>query len=274
MRYYKDYVSNLLQRVVSFQFLDKSWPMRNNTDKVLVIEEDTTLRHEIKDNLDQNGYLTLDAPNATTALRILRRHNVHVILLGHNLPDGKWLELIPAIRNHSDAPIVIVGVKNDTIDNILGLELGADDYIGKPMDMREVAARVKANVRRYKDHVLKVNPASSETPCRIRFGKWVMDCSRYQIFDEEGRSGDLTVKEFKLLEVMVRAPGRTFSREQLFTLVRDRNSCATDRAVDVQITRIRQKICEEAALIRTVRGIGYVFEGTTRILPADTRPGA
>lgn len=230
-----------------------------------MVEDDEFTRQTVKHSLEEDGYTIFEAANAVMLSKILEEQKVDTILLDHILPDGKGLELIPHIRQYTDAPIIIVSSKSDVIDKVLGLELGADDYVSKPIEMRELSARVKANIRRYKAS----NPSIEVTPVCVKFGKWTMDCSRYQIFDETAHPGDLTVKEFQILEALIRSAGRVLSREYLFTTVRDGNSDVTDRAVDVQITRIRKKIgdCAKAPqIIKTVRGIGYMFEGKTEII--------
>ncbi|MCB1562405.1 MAG: response regulator transcription factor [Alphaproteobacteria bacterium] len=221
-------------------------------------------------DLQASGYEIFAAPDGRTSIDILNtKRDIDIVLLDLGLPDGNGLDLIEGMRTRTNAPIIIVSGRDSEVDRILGLERGADDYLVKATDMRvlmrELMARVKANVRRYK----AAQPAPSYTlrggSEKIRFGRWLLDSSKYQIFDEKGKSGNLTVKEFQLLEVLVRAAGRVLSREHLFALVRDDDDYAYDRAIDVQITRIRKKIGDSAQspeLIKTVRGIGYMFEGT------------
>jgi DNA-binding response OmpR family regulator len=223
-------------------------------------------------DLQASGYEIFAAQDGKTSLDILNtRRDIDVVLLDLGLPDGSGLDLIEEMRARTNAPIIIVSGRDDQIDRILGFEKGADDYLVKATDMRvlmrELMARVKANIRRYKSP----HPAPSHAlRCgveKIRFGRWLLDSSKYQIFDENGCSGNLTVKEFQLLEVLVRAAGRVLSREHLFALVRDDDDYAYDRAIDVQITRIRKKIGDSAQspeLIKTVRGVGYMFEGTVQ----------
>lgn len=243
--------------------------MQNIKDTVLVVEDDPCIRELQKHDLQNNGYYVLEAPDACRAFEILKcNQHVDTILLDIGLPDGNGLDLIARIREHTDAPIIIVSGRVGTTDRVIGLEMGADDYISKPIEIREFLARVKAHVRRYKDltHAL---PIVQKKPMRVKFGQWILDRSKYQIFDELGRDGNMTTKEFILLDALICAAGRTLSREYLFALVRGEDSDSYDRAVDVQITRIRHKIFEDARnpqMIKTVRGIGYMFEGKVEIL--------
>lgn len=246
--------------------------MHDKAGSVLLVEDDELDRRIMCCDLQAGGYEIFAAQDGKTSLDILNtRHDIDVVLLDLGLPDGSGLDLIEKMRIRTDAPIIIVSGRDDEIDRILGFEKGADDYLVKATDMRilmrELMARVKANIRRYKSS----HPTPSHTlRCggeKIRFGRWLLDSSKYQIFDENGRSGNLTVKEFQLLEVLVRAAGRVLSREHLFALVRDDDDYAYDRAIDVQITRIRKKIGDSAQspeLIKTVRGIGYMFEGAVQ----------
>lgn len=243
--------------------------MQNIKDTVLLVEDDLCIRELEKHDLQQDGYDVLEAPDACTIFQILKRDcRIDTILLDIGLPDGNGLDLIAKIREHTDAPIIIVSGRNGTTDRVVGLEMGADDYISKPIEIREFLARVRAHVRRYKESG-SAGSFPPAKPTRVRFGRWVLDRSKYQIFDIEGSEGSLTTKEFILLDALITATGRTLSREHLFTLVRGESSDSYDRAVDVQITRIRHKICEDARnpqMIKTVRGIGYMFEGKIEIL--------
>ena len=252
--------------------------MQNIKDTVLLVEDDPCIREIAKHDLQNDGYHVLEASNACKVFEVLKStHQIDSILLDIGLPDGNGLDLISKIREHTDAPIIIVSGRDGTTDRVIGLEMGADDYISKPVEIREFLARVKAHVRRYKESYkefykesLNLLPATlQKKPLRIKFGRWVLDRSKYQIFDEDGSDGTLTTKEFILLDALITATGRTLSREHLFTLVRGENSDSYDRAVDVQITRIRHKICEDARhpqMIKTVRGIGYMFEGKIEII--------
>lgn len=240
--------------------------MQNIKDTVLLIEDDPCIRGITKHDLENDGYEVLEIPDAASLNQILNPDlKVDTVLLDINLPDGNGLDLIAKIRKCTNAPIIIVSGRDGTTDRVIGLEMGADDYISKPIEVREFMARIKAHVRRFKDlpHTQpKISP-------RLKFGKWVLDRSKYQIFDEEGQEGALTTKEFILLEALLSAAGRTLTREQLFMLVRNQSSESYDRAVDVQITRIRHKIGDDARapqLIKTVRGIGYMFEGKVEIV--------
>lgn len=230
--------------------------------RILFVEDNDFVRNVIKKGLEADRYAILEAPTIQSARNILQNYSLDLILLDIHLPDGDGLKFMSEIRHHTDVPIIIVSSRDEMVDKVLGLELGADDYVNKSVEMRELSARVKANIRRYRND--QKNLSQQTEPTRIKFNNWTMDFSKYQIFCDDGESGNLTVKEFQLLEAFVRAPGQVLTRDHLFSIVRDENSDTSDRAVDVQIARIRKKIgdcAKSPQIIKTVRGIGYIFEG-------------
>jgi DNA-binding response OmpR family regulator len=225
---------------------------------VLVIDDNAELRAAMRENLELDGYTVFAASAGAEGLNILRAKRADMILLDLGLPDGDGLALIAAIRALTDAPLLVVSGKGALVDKVVGLEMGADDYLAKPFEMKELSARVKAGIRRYRGR-----PAPREAaPLRIRFGRHVLDTGRCQAFDDGGNSCDLTTMEFRLLEALVQAPQRVLTREALLDRARANNFNVSDRAIDIQITRIRRKIgdgAREPRIIQTVRGIGYVL---------------
>lgn len=192
---------------------------------------------------------------------------VDIVLLDLTLPDAEGLTLIANIRRSSTARIIIVSGKTDTTEKIVGLELGADDYITKPFEMRELSARIRAVLRHNSEIKEDVSVRQDEAVKaeKIYFNGWCLDRTQYQLFDAQQKSANLTTGEFKLLEALIMAPHRALSREFLFELTRDGESYDSfDRAIDIQIARIRKKMndnAQDAALIKTVRGVGYMFCG-------------
>lgn len=239
-----------------------------NKGTILCIDDDENLQMVISSYLETDGYKTLSAFNVESALEKADIKNLDVILLDLVLPDGEGLTLIPQLRTKSKAGIIVVSGKSDTTEKIVCLEMGADDYITKPFEMRELAARIKAVIRRTEpsnDSEANGNDSNEDEVTQIRFeGGWVLDRSQYQLYNKDGVSADLTTGEFKLLEALLMAPNKALSRERLFSLTRDGDYDVYDRAIDIQIARIRKKINDDTkspALIKTVRGIGYMFVG-------------
>src|SRR3990172_3404741 len=229
---------------------------------ILVVDDDTALQDLIREVLEEDGYVVFSASNGKEALRLLKVKKTDTILLDLMLPDVDGLGLISDIRQLTAAPIIVISGKGNWVDKVVGLEIGADDYLGKPFELRELAARVKASVRRYKDQAEpRKNPDFVQQP-RIRFGALMLNGAKFQVFDAQDKSCELTAMEFRLLEALVKSPNCVISREQLLDKVHDENLNITDRAIDIQIARIRKKIgdnSKEPQIIKTVRGIGYML---------------
>lgn len=239
-----------------------------NKGTVLTVDDDQDLQVVIRHYLEQEGYQILTATNGAEMLAKLETATPDIILLDLILPDNDGLSLLSQIRTKSKAAVIVVSGKDETADRIVGLEMGADDYLTKPFEMRELSARIKAVLRRTNNTEPVPANDKSETAMqkaqRIVFQGWVLDRRQYQLFDEAGKTADLTSGEFRLLEALVMAPNRVLSREHLFELTRQGEFEAYDRAIDIQIARIRKKLDDDPRdpqLIKTVRGVGYMFCG-------------
>ncbi len=238
---------------------------------VLAVDDDADLQVVMRMYLEAEGYQILSAQSGAELLSKLETTDPDIILLDLILPDNDGLSLLTQIRSKSSAAVIVVSGKDETADRIVGLEMGADDYLTKPFEMRELSARIKAVLRR---------TAATETPAaektaqsmskagRMLFDGWVLDRRQYQLFDASGKPADLTSGEFRLLEALVMAPNRVLSREQLFELTRGGTDFDSyDRAIDIQIARIRKKLQDDpksSELIKTVRGVGYMFTGDVK----------
>lgn len=239
--------------------------------KILLVDDDALFQKAIKAYLEQNSYSVCSALSAAELMENLGEFNPDTILLDLRLPDGDGLSLIPKIREITDAPVIVVSSNDDSIDKVVGLEMGADDYICKPFESRELLARIKANARRYAGAsrtAAKAPPQDSAGTKRrqVGFDGWVLDQDRMEVFDADDNPAGLTSSEFALLEALVLEPNRVKSREQLFEALRQDDYSSFDRAIDIQITRIRKKINDNAQsprYIKTVRGVGYMFIHTT-----------
>ena len=236
---------------------------------VLTVDDDEDLQVVMRQYLEQQGYQFISALNGAELMSKLDLAHPDIILLDLGLPDQDGLSLLTAIRSKSNAPIIVVSGKNETADRIVGLEMGADDYLTKPFEMRELSARIKAVLRRSSgaDRPVSEAEATLGKAKRLGFEGWVLDRLQYQLFDAAGKSAELTSGEFKLLEALVVAPSRVLSREQLFELTRQGEFDVYDRVIDIQIARIRKKLSDDPqnpALIKTVRGVGYMFCGDVK----------
>ena len=233
---------------------------------VLTIDDDANLQTVIKDYLESDGYKVTAASDLKTGLDKAEIGDLDIVLLDLMLPDGEGLSLIPQVKNKSGAGIIVVSGKSDTTEKIICLEMGADDYLTKPFEMRELSARIKALLRRKEPAGNDAGATDTkDKPDKIKFdGGWCLDRSQYQLYNNANESADLTTGEFKLLEALLMTPNRVLSREQLFDLTRDGHFDAYDRAIDIQIARLRKKLKDDKTgpeLIKTVRGAGYMFCG-------------
>lgn len=235
---------------------------------ILIIEDNLPVRELMRESLEENGNTVFTASDGGEALRILRVKGVDAVILDLVLPDGDGLALMAEIRKSTEAPVIIVSGKGALVDKVVGLEMGADDYLAKPFEVTEFLARVKANVRRFKAQETKKNPVARKKPC-IKFGSLMLDPNKFDVFDARGKACRLTAMEFRLLEALVMSPNRVLSREQLLEKVRAEALNVNDRAIDIQIGRIRRKIGDKGKtqLITTVRSVGYMLACDTENLP-------
>lgn len=236
----------------------------------MAVDDDPEIRKVIRTYLEEDGYTVHTAADRAESLQIMDQHAVDLILLDMVLPDADGLSLMTEFRSKSKVPIIVVSGKSDATDRIIGLEMGADDYLTKPFYMRELSARIKSVLRRAETPVpseggeAKAVQGAGEI---LRFGSWVMNSSKYEVCNEEGEPLQLTSGEFELLHVLVNAPNRVMKREQLFEMTRGIDYDSYDRAVDIQIGRLRKKLNDDPhapSLIKTVRGVGYIFIGDVR----------
>ncbi|NCT41475.1 MAG: response regulator transcription factor [Alphaproteobacteria bacterium] len=234
-----------------------------NKGIVLSVDDDEGLQTVLKHYLESENYVVATASNGMQLNDKLEDVNADVILLDLVLPDIDGLALIPQIRAKTQVPIIVLSGKSDTTEKIVCLEMGADDYMTKPFEMRELAARIKVVMRRNvsgantNDKASQASSAKNET---IKFGDFILDRNQFQLFDADNKSLEITTGEFQLLEALVLANNRALSREQLFELTRDGEFDSYDRAIDIQIGRLRKKLGDNGPnIIRTVRGVGYMF---------------
>lgn len=237
---------------------------------VICVDDDQGLQTVVGHYLEEQGYKVLSALSGAELEQRLQTDTADAILLDLMLPDSQGLDLIKTIRNKTNVPIIIVSGKDDTTEKIIGLEMGADDYMTKPFAMRELSARLKAILRRSNAPDPAPNAdAAMKGGDKIKFGNWILDRTQYQVFDEGNESLDLTIGEFRLLEALLLSANRALNREHLFEVTREGTFDAYDRAIDIQIARIRKKLGDDPrtpGLIKTVRGIGYMYCGDTQAI--------
>lgn len=237
----------------------KTASMSENTH-ILVIEDDGQISKLVADLLKSHGWKVSVAGNGREADAILSCSMIDLILLDIMLPGEDGLSICARIRAMSTIPILILSAKGEDVDRVVGLEVGADDYLPKPFNPRELEARVKAILRRSRMAIR----TSQLKATRLRFCGWQLDIRRRELRDAEGVQIHLTPAEFDLLRVFCERPGMTLSREQLIELSQGHNSVSTDRSIDILVSRLRRKLEtgeQPVKLIHTVRSGGYEFVG-------------
>ena len=228
-------------------------------NKILIVEDDTNLLATLKYNLRNEGYGVATAADGAQALDVARNEKPELIILDVMLPKLSGFEVCRILRKEMTIPILMLTAKTEEVDKIVGLEIGADDYMTKPFSMRELIARVRAMLRRA--DMVKSQPATEEEYLKI--GDLEIDINRHKSFCK-GSPLDLTPKEYDLLVFMARNKGIVFSREQLLEKVWGYDYAGDTRTVDVHIRWMRQKIETDPAhpkILLTVRGAGYKLEG-------------
>ena len=227
---------------------------------VLVVEDDPALQRMILNYLEENSIRTLAASVRWEMVRELKSAEVNLVILDLRLGQEDGLDLLREVRSHSDVPVIIItGHRRDDIDRVVGLELGADDYLTKPFNLRELLARVRAVLRRFEAG--RAPPAREPERGRWRFSGWQLDRRTRRLTDPDGAPVALTKGEYALLIAFLDAPQRPLSREHLLQATRLHED-VFDRSIDVQILRLRRKLERNPSaprFIQTERGVGYVF---------------
>ena len=229
---------------------------------ILIVEDDTASRALLVSYFSNEGYHVLEMEQAEDLVRRVKEERVDLVLLDINLPGKDGLTVTRELRAESKIGIILVTSKGDEIDRIVGLELGADDYVTKPFNPRELLVRAKNLLWRVHDcQQLKKRHADPDV---LRFEGWQLDCNRRLLSDSGNTSERLPEGEFKLLQTLVSRAGVVLSRDQLLDAIRDREWTPNDRSVDVLIGRLRRKLKDDPAkpaLILTAHGAGYLFAG-------------
>ena len=223
--------------------------------RILLVEDDADIQQLVRWNLDRDGHAVSVASRGDDALHELRRQAFDLILLDLMLPDRDGLELCRMIRadaRHRSAPIIILSAKSEESDVVLGLGLGADDYVPKPFRIKELLARIKVRLASARGAA----PAGELSGPRIEVGPLVIEPAQV-LASVDGRALPLTLTEFKLLRILAASPGVVFGRYELIDKVSDGSNVITDRTVDTHIRNLRRKLGDHEWLVETVRGVGY-----------------
>lgn len=233
--------------------------MNQGSPHILVVDDHSEIRDLLKRFLEQHGMRVSCARDGKEMKRLLDEREFDLLVLDLMMPGEDGLTLCRELRVKSRLPIIMLTAMGEETDRIIGLEMGADDYLSKPFNPRELLARIKAVMRRTQAESLPV----PETLTRdLRFDRWLLDVNRRELVDEEGVGMSLSTAEFDLLKVFLERPQRVLSRDQLLDLARGREAVAFDRAIDTLVSRLRRKLERDPKnpeLIKTIWGGGYMF---------------
>ena len=232
-------------------------------ERVLIVEDDREVREALADYLVSHGYACAQAGDGAAMRAAFAESAPDLVLMDLRLPGEDGLTLARWLRDNHEVAIIMVTAAGDVVDRVVGLEVGADDYLAKPFDLRELLARVKSVLRRGrkggKAEAATAKPAGTK---RVPIGACLLDLDTHQLINGKGEEIPLTGMEFDLLRVFSEHPNRVLSRDQLLTLTRNREWEPFDRSIDIRIARLRRKIeldPEKPRTIKTVRGAGYIF---------------
>lgn len=234
------------------------------SEHILVVDDDPEIRDIIETYFSEEGFRVSAAVDGQAMQEVLDRGEVDLILLDVRLPGDDGLTLAAKLRQQSGAGIIMLSRKDDLVDRVAGLEVGADDYVAKPFQLRELLARVRSVLRRRNSAPARADGEAPEEPGEVlRFGSYELDRRKRLLLAADGGPLELSAGEFDLLLTFLEHPRRPLSREQLLDYAHGREVALFDRSIDVQVGRLRRKIeanPRRPELIKTVRGVGYVFD--------------
>ena len=226
--------------------------------RILVVDDDADLRWMVEKYLSKHEFVVTLAEDGVQMREVLEQQEFDLAILDINLPGEDGLSLARYLRSNYQIGIIMLSAAAEVFDRIVGLEMGADDYVTKPFEPRELLARVKSVLRRVQGMLER----EAEPDSRVKFGEFTLDLEAHQLLDEKGKSISLTSMEFDLLKAFAENPNKVLDRDQLLSLSHNRDWDPFDRSIDIRITRLRRKIEVEPSkpqVIKTVRGAGYIF---------------
>jgi len=233
---------------------------------ILVVDDDSEIRSLVAEYLAQHGYQVSTARDGGEMRRALDTDRPDLVVLDLMLPGEDGLSLCRDLRARSNLPVIMLSARREEIDRIIGIEMGADDYLGKPFNPRELLARIKSVLRR-----ASAPPVSRSDAKRLRFAGWTLECTARHLVDPQGVIVPLSGVQFRLLAAFLDHPERVLDRDKLVDLTLGREATPFDRSIDVQVSRLRQLLHDngrEPRIIKTVRNGGYVLAAAVERLDA------
>lgn len=236
------------------------------TSRILLVDDERRLCDFLSKFLIGEGYAVRVAHDGRGMRAALADNHFDLIILDLTFPQGEdGLTLAKGLRAQTDTPFIMLSGKGATIDKVVGLELGADDYVAKPFEPRELLARIRTVLRRAANRISSNETSAERSDSEVEFGGWRLDLARHELLSPDQRKIELTSQEFQLLEALVQRAGRVLSRDQILDIVAQRHWSPYDRSIDVLIGKLRRKLGDDARqprMIKTVRGVGYMFVPT------------
>jgi two-component system OmpR family response regulator len=230
--------------------------------KVLIVDDDLDIRTLLAEYLQDNGCEPLLAADGPAMWQTLANHPVDLVVLDLNLPGVEGLALCTELRANTELPIIILTARSAAMDRVLGLEMGADDYVCKPFEPRELLSRIRSVLRRSGNHEKK-----QMDPGRLHFANWTLDLTARHLVNEKGVIVSLSGAEFRLLKIFLDQPNEVLNRDHILNLTQGRDAEPFDRSIDIQVSRLRQKLevdTRDPQIIKTVRNEGYVLTAHVR----------
>jgi len=238
----------------------------NQLPHVHLVDDDPEIRSLVREYLEEEGFRVTTAQDGARMRAVLETNPADIVILDVRLPGESGLDLALELRQAGEVPIIMLSEKDDVVDRVTGLEIGADDYISKPFHLRELLARIRSLMRRSEakadDCKFGDDVGEDDADSPLCFSGWILNRQRRELFSPEGQPIDLSSGEFNLLVAFAERPNRILSRDLLLDIVYNREANLYDRSIDVQIGRLRRKIeadPKRPALIKTVRGVGYML---------------
>ena len=248
--------------------------MNASQDHILIVDDDREIRHLLADYLEKQGLRCITAADGREMRAALERHRVDLIVLDIMMPGEDGLTLCRNLRaggTHANTPVLMLTARGEDMDRIIGLEMGADDYLAKPFVPRELYARIRAILRRARALPPNLEGNPVDHAAELHFAGWRLDVAGRHLIDAQGTVVPLSGAEHRLLRVFLAHPQRVLSRDQLMELTQGREADVFDRSIDLLVSRLRQRLrdnAREPAIIKTVRNEGYVLAATVQAMPA------